>query len=223
VPKLKLVDENADSSDLIRRELADAIADHKAKQAAAASARAGVKNLEALVEVAQKRLEVAKNETAVARAEYIQRLTEAAESGQRLRPPETPLSQAKLVEQDDEEELLGARAALRNVEERLAEAQSDARRTQERADEMIKQLFALNMPRRIEEAKRAHDVFMAKTLVLSKISNAVSVEIYHEVRSLRNKAENAGFAFDNDFVSAEAAAWEKVPRGSSARRRSAPT
>src|SRR3954454_8388396 len=58
MPKLKLVDENADSSDLIRRELADAIADHKAKQAAAASARAGVKNLEALVEVAQKRLEV---------------------------------------------------------------------------------------------------------------------------------------------------------------------
>jgi hypothetical protein len=82
----------------------------------------------------------------------------------------------------------------------------------ERVDDVIKELFALNMPRRIDEAKRAHDLFMAKTFVLFRICDqrTVGAEINNEVVSLRNKAANAGYPFDNDFVSAEAAAWEKV-------------
>jgi hypothetical protein len=39
---------------------------------------------------------------------------------------------------------------------------------------------------------------------------AVSVELHYEAVRLRNKAENAGFPFDDDFVSAEAEAWEEV-------------
>ena len=199
--------EDVDPVDPLRLELSAAIADRSARQEDVTSARQAVDRLKALVEKAEGKRSSASVAVEFEREDFIGYLNETAKS----RAPESmPLSPARRDLALATEEAATAKAAFEIAQSRRSKADAELAAAAAKVEKAISALLAKDLPKRIEDAEKLHDQFMAASSILDEIvkSNeaALPEDVARRLRILRLEGQSLQF-FDHELAFGPARAW----------------